>query len=566
MLSWRAGSLLALCSLATAQDLFLAAPGFQAKQEKPNIVWFLTDDQDQLLGASFPLTSNATPMPKTKKLMQDAGVYASNWYIHTPICSPSRSELLTGRYFHNIKKVGGKGYCAGMHVNYTKVDEGHFGKILKHAGYTTGMFGKYVNEMNQVSSDGWDAWLANGGGNYIAPQFATKNIDGLPDGSVQFSKDPSNYSTAVIGNASLAWIRKVAKEGKPFLAYIAPKAAHEPFNPAVWYRDYWDPSWPKHEPRPENWNCSFESRKNHHGNIATEPMITQETSSIITGVFKNRWRTLMSVDDVIGDVIALVDKLGLLDSTYFFYSSDHGFQLGQFNIPMDKRQVYEWDTKIHLLARGPGIKQGSSFSAPGTQVDIAPTLLGLAGVKAPTTMDGHSIVPFLVDNGHEGLLDSTRRHLKDIGELGGYRASWRKEVFIEYYYCSWNIKCTGKGATDDYPNQDSNCANLVDNSDCWFSRPIPTSDPTCYATEDLTNNFIALREIGQANTTYAEFQTGDMSIANVEFDNVSFVEFYNLTQDPWQMQNLAKTAPSETLAPLHTRLLQWFKCAGSSCP
>ena len=60
----------------------------------------------------------------------------------------------------------------------------------------------------------------------------------------------------------------------------------------------------------------------------------------------------MSVDDVIASVIGAVEKLGVADNTYFFYSSDHGFQLGEFNIPMDKRHVYEWDTKIHLLARG----------------------------------------------------------------------------------------------------------------------------------------------------------------------------------------------------------------------
>jgi N-acetylglucosamine-6-sulfatase len=59
-------------------------------------------------------------------------------------------------------------------------------------------------------------------------------------------------------------------------------------------------------------------------------------------------------------------------SSYFFYSSDHGFQLGQFNIPMDKRQVYDWDTRIHLLMRGPGISKGSTFELPATQVDVAP--------------------------------------------------------------------------------------------------------------------------------------------------------------------------------------------------
>merc|ERR1719253_1641994 len=183
----------------------------QDVQDRPNLIWILTDDQDQVLGASFPLTFEATPMPKTKRLMQDEGIYAENWYIHTPICSPSRSELLTGRYFHNIKQVGGKGYCDGMHVNYTYVVEDHFAKVLQKAGYTTGMFGKYVNEMGAVTSDGWDAWLANGGGNYIAPSFETKNIDGYPDtGSdyTQFTNDPANYTTSVVGNISIAWIKK----------------------------------------------------------------------------------------------------------------------------------------------------------------------------------------------------------------------------------------------------------------------------------------------------------------------------------------------------------------------
>lgn len=57
--------------------------------------------------------------------------------------------------------------------------------------------------------------------------------------------------------------------------YIAPKACHEPFTPASWYANYWAPTWPKHEPRPISWNASFDSRKNHHGNIATNPLITE---------------------------------------------------------------------------------------------------------------------------------------------------------------------------------------------------------------------------------------------------------------------------------------------------
>ena len=144
-----------------------------------------------------------------------------------------------------------------------------------------------------------------------------------------FKGTNDNYTTAVVGNTSIAWIRKVVQEdpSRPFFAYIAPKAAHEPFNPAPWYVDHWDDAWPDHEPRPANWNCSTESRKDHHGNIATEPLITAEASAVITGVYKNRWRTLMSVDDVIADTIQACEDLGVADNTYFFYSSDHGFQV-----------------------------------------------------------------------------------------------------------------------------------------------------------------------------------------------------------------------------------------------
>ena len=63
----------------------------------------MTDDQDQMLGSSFPQHNNVGPMPQTKALLQDKGAMALNFFIHTPICCPSRSELLTGMYFHNIK-------------------------------------------------------------------------------------------------------------------------------------------------------------------------------------------------------------------------------------------------------------------------------------------------------------------------------------------------------------------------------------------------------------------------------------------------------------------------------
>jgi len=548
--------------IAFGQDLFLSTEKSKPPT-KPNLVWFITDDQDTKLGGS-----SGQAMPQTKRLMQDLGAYAENWYIHTPICSPSRSELLTGRYFHNIKMPG----ATVMHVNYTFVNARTFARVLKEdAGYTTGMFGKYLNEMPKTVPPGFDAWLANAGGNYVGPHFQTKNIAGFPDGGVTFSNDPSNYSTSVIGNISINWIKSVAKRGKPFFAYIAPKAAHEPFDPPVWYRDHWDPSWPQHEPRPENWNCSAESRANHHGNIPLNPMLTQQASKVITGVFKNRWRTLMAVDDLIAEVIRTVEELGLIDSTYFMYSSDHGFQLGQFNIMMDKRLVYEWDTKIHLFVRGPGIKPGSSFAAPGTQVDIAPTLLGLAGLSTPSGMDGRSIVPFIVTSAAESL-EGTQQHLQDMGSSRVYRDNWRKEVFIEYYFNAYNVKCARDDGTTslphNYPKTDSWCTHLENNTDCWTSPAGPSKDAYCYQTEDPSNNYIALRRFEDGvGTVYAEYQTGNENLGDIKFDKIDFVEHFHVAKDPWQMINLVKNASlDEERKELHAKVHLWLQCSGVSCP
>ena len=73
--------------------------------------------------------------------------------------------------------------------------------------------------------------------------------------------------------------------------------------------------------------------------MGAAPAISAEAAASITDIYKNRWRTLMSVDDVIGDVVEACNDLGVGNNTYFLYSSDHGFQMGEFNIPMDKRHV-----------------------------------------------------------------------------------------------------------------------------------------------------------------------------------------------------------------------------------
>ena len=121
------------------------SPSPPAKAGSPSIVLFLMDDMDVMLGSWKAL-------PKTTKLLSKNGATAKNWVIHTPVCCPSRSELVTGRYFHNIRVADPEdGGC--MHVNVTGSLEStfyadwYFGPHLQQAGYTVGIFPIVVHRL-----------------------------------------------------------------------------------------------------------------------------------------------------------------------------------------------------------------------------------------------------------------------------------------------------------------------------------------------------------------------------------------------------------------------------------
>mmetsp|Transcript_146131 Transcript_146131/g.207128 ORF Transcript_146131/g.207128 Transcript_146131/m.207128 type:complete len:535 (+) Transcript_146131:75-1679(+) len=530
--------------------LVLSVIATASSPSHPNIVFFLTDDQDQVLGGSFPLTASngaSTPMPRTKALIADKGATATSFYIHTPICCPSRSETLSGRYLHNVKQPVEKMQCSEayggqtdwnttccMHVDEGLVNNATFAKYLKEeAGYTVGMFGKYLNNCPNVAQPGFDAWFANGGGSYFAPEFAVQNIDGMPDGS--FKGNQSVYSTSIIGNVSLAWIRKVATGSAPFMAYIGPKAAHDPFQPAPWYADYWDPSWPATAPRPPSWNISAEARSKHHPTVANQAMLDDNAAACIDKAFKNRWRTLMSVDDLIDAVFRLTDELGVTDNTYFLYSSDHGFQMGELNLPQDKRNVYEFDTKIHMIVRGPGITAGSQVSFPGTNVDIGPTFLAMAGVSKPGNMDGKSFLPFIVQKSED--LPNSVSHGLGAQSVAEFEAGWRDTVFVEHYRVGAGSYC-GEG----------------------------------HHIDGVDNNFIAIRSMPGSkygNFLYAEFQWANgtnYGEGNVDFKSPFIFEAFDMDADPWQMNNIYDSLNESMKASLHASVHAWLDCQGGTCP
>lgn len=134
------------------------------------------------------------------------------------------------------------------------------------------------------------------------------------------------YETSVIGNVSTAWIRSVATvappKRKPFMAYIGVKAPHVPSTPAPWYASHFsDPGLAQHYRTP-NFNAHGAE---HHWVVSQQPPLSSSQITEIDGLFRDRWRTLLSHDDLIAAVIRLVDELGMIERTFFFSTSDHGY-------------------------------------------------------------------------------------------------------------------------------------------------------------------------------------------------------------------------------------------------
>jgi len=529
-----------LSALVLLRGLFLVNVVLALDRSRPNFVLFLQDDQDEYLGGW-------TPMKQATTMLVENGARATNGFIHTPVCCPSRSELLTGRYFHNVRMPSPSGGC--MHADTEKVNPHSFAKHLGELNYTAAWFGKHLNAYPHHPPPGFDCptcyWFANGGGDDFEPggflNATFSDFDGgvAANGSA-YHRSPgvyqadtngehAGYTTSIIANKSIEWLKKVATGPQPFFLAVASKGPHIPATPAPWHTGAFSD---KAAPRTPDYNASAEQLAGHHWLIAQQDPITEEQGHQIDDLFRNRWRTLLSIDDAIAGVVDTLESVGAMSSTYFVITSDHGFNLGQHRLPSCKLNVYDHDLRIPMVIKGPGIKGGTTFDNPVSNVDIAPTILGLAGVdtsKIAPAMDGRSMASLLIDAADSDVMLATRQHLKRESE-DWQAVAWRKHHLVEYH-SNGNLVRYG---------------HLVD--------------------DVHSNTYRALRftkdgPVGSGNMLYAEFT----SLEDWNFSSYSFVEIFDLDKDPHQLNNLANTTSQSTKASLHDLLKAQWQCAGRTC-
>jgi N-acetylglucosamine-6-sulfatase len=347
-----------------------------ASSKKPNIVFVLADD----------LAMNLLQYMPNVQQMQKEGTTFSNYFVTDSLCCPSRSSIFTGKFPHDTGVFTNTGDDGGYNTFNSKGNEAHtFAVALQHGGYKTAMMGKYLNgylpRLNRPAP-GWNEWDVAGMG-YKEFNYALNENGKI----VRYGQRPEEYLTDVVARLGDAFIRKSA--GHPFFIEIATFAPHGPYIPAPRDADKFPgltaPRTAAYGARPDanapNWlKGIFPLRPVDKENIDKD--------------FRMRAQSVQAIDKMIGELRAELARLGE-DNTYFIFSSDNGYHMGEFSMRPGKMTSFDTDIQVPLIVIGPGLAKGQVVDSIAENVDLCPTFAELAGVSSEVSPDGHSLVALL---------------------------------------------------------------------------------------------------------------------------------------------------------------------------
>jgi arylsulfatase A-like enzyme len=347
-----------------------------------NVILILSDDHRyDFLG----FLSSAPEWLETPNLdrMARQGAHIRNAFVTTALCSPSRASMLTGQYAHRH----------GVVDNTSPVPPGtvFFPQRLQRAGYSTAYIGKWhmgESESSDAPRPGFDHWISfPGQGVYQDPIL---NVNGR-------RRRVGGYTTDVLTDSAVAWLGRQSTS-QPFFLYLSHKATHAEFIPPERYQG-----------RYANAKIPYPATMaNTERNYRGKPRWVKDQRYGWHGVdyayhgqldfddFYRRYaETLLALDEGVGRVLDHLERSGLAKSTLVLYLSDNGFSLGEHGL-IDKRHAYEESIRIPMLAWAPGyIPGGSQVTAMVRNIDLAPTILELAGLARPRDMDGRSVLAVL---------------------------------------------------------------------------------------------------------------------------------------------------------------------------
>ena len=350
----------------------------EKEKVRPNIIFILTDDHrwDALgaMGNRIIKTPNLDALAKKGTLFRKA-------YVTTSICCVSRASLLSGQY-QSRHKINSFDIC----FNKKALDK-TYPALLKNAGYKLGFIGKFGIDDNRQPDSLFDYWAS---AKEKQPIYEMVNKSGK-----------IIHHTDSVGKDIKQFLNQFADQG-PFCLSVSFKAPHEldgrppTFPVQERYKSYYQ-NVAVPEPvttDPKYWNSFpewFKSDKNIARDrwkpLLSTPKLRQETT-------KNYYRLISGVDEVVGDMVAHLKQLKIDRSTVIIFMGDNGFSLGEHGLE-GKWFGYEESIRVPLIISGdplPRKMRQEESDQIALNIDIAPTILSLAGVQIPATIQGKDLV------------------------------------------------------------------------------------------------------------------------------------------------------------------------------
>jgi len=340
-----------------------------AVAQPPNIVLIVADDLGYGDLSSYGTTDLQTP--HIDRLVH-AGIRFNHFYANSPVCSPTRAALMTGRYPPMVGVPGVIRTHAQNSWGYLSEEAVLLPELLKEAGYHTAMVGKWhlgLESPNTPTERGFDyfhGFLGDMMDDYYTHQRHFFNYMRENDHVIE----PDGHATDLFTDWSVTYIRERAASGTPFFLYIAYNAPHTPIQP------------------PDEWVEKVKER---------EPGITERRSRLVA--------LIEHMDDGIGRIVDTLRDLDLYDNTLIVFTSDNGGQLnvGANNGPLrdGKQSVYEGGLRVPACFVWPGhIQPGTSSENIALTMDIFPTIVQAAGRQVYHYIEGQSLLPVLQGQEH----------------------------------------------------------------------------------------------------------------------------------------------------------------------